>query len=394
MCCKTRSHTLLHYGPVVTILLISGIASNTISVLHNLEIATGQSWSNVRIPFIAVVLGITLCYFSAVFMGGGSFPANWRPKNKDDEKFLQTCKICEGFKPPRSHHCHECGTCVPKLDHHCPWINSCVGNRNHLQFVGFVTLVPIGCFGAALIQGYFLYLKKPPMGHLNYYARYNPAAFQYLLITLFSFVFAVAVAIAVGGLAVFQYYGIYYNQTQIEGWIVEKADRREREKPFVFPYELGLKGNIVEFFHRWANGNGIEWTVGPGCDQYTFTREQLAQKAAKRAKTRTVVLNKPIGRFRGCEFGVKVWWNGPGFMEPHVKAEPDDIFNVWNYGDDWYYGERVVEKNGKFKAVKPRQRGWFPGDAISEMLERGAKGTARGDQAADATLDDDIPKCT
>ena len=33
---------------------------------------------------------------------------------------------------------------------------------------------------------------------------------------------------------------------------------------------------------------------------------------------------------------VQVWWNGPGFMEPHVKAEPDDIFNVWNYGDDWY----------------------------------------------------------
>lgn len=329
-----------------------------------------------RVPFIFIVIGICVCYFTSVFCGGGKFPKNWRPKSKEDEKYLQYCHVCEGFKPPRSHHCHECGTCVPKLDHHCPWINSCVGNRNHVQFVGFVTLAPLGCFIAACIQGYFLYKYKPPMGHLAIFAKYQPDKFFYLAVTLFSFAFAVAVTLAVGGLMTYQYICVWYNQTQIEGWIMEKAERRQRSEPFVFPYDLGPVQNFKEWFMKWYNGDGIEWTVAKGCDQYTFTREQLAQKAAKRERTRTILLDKNVGKCYGCEYGVRVWWNGPGCMEPHAPGKVGDLFKVWNYGDEWYYGEKVVETNGKLKAAKPRQRGWLPGNAIGDMLPKGALSVA------------------
>ena len=26
----------------------------------------------------------------------------------EDEKYLQYCQVCKGFKPPRSHHCKQC----------------------------------------------------------------------------------------------------------------------------------------------------------------------------------------------------------------------------------------------------------------------------------------------
>ena len=31
------------------------------------------------------------------------------------------CKRCEGWKPPRSHHCRKCGKCVLRMDHHCTY---------------------------------------------------------------------------------------------------------------------------------------------------------------------------------------------------------------------------------------------------------------------------------
>jgi palmitoyltransferase len=31
------------------------------------------------------------------------------------------CKMCDCWKPDRSHHCSEVGRCVYKMDHFCPW---------------------------------------------------------------------------------------------------------------------------------------------------------------------------------------------------------------------------------------------------------------------------------
>lgn len=50
------------------------------------------------------------------------------------------------IKPPRTHHCRACGTCVLKYDHHCPWVGHCVGAFNHKFFVNFVQWASILSF--------------------------------------------------------------------------------------------------------------------------------------------------------------------------------------------------------------------------------------------------------
>ena len=65
--------------------------------------------------------------FKAIFLGPGYAPKEWKPKHQEDEQFLQFCKVCEGFKPPRAHHCRKCKRCCLKMDHHCIWLSQCVG---------------------------------------------------------------------------------------------------------------------------------------------------------------------------------------------------------------------------------------------------------------------------
>lgn len=61
---------------------------------------------------------------------------------------MQTCGICNGVKPPGSHHCRQCKRCVVGMDHHCPWINNCVGKRNKKAFLLFLFYV----FGLCLFH--------------------------------------------------------------------------------------------------------------------------------------------------------------------------------------------------------------------------------------------------
>lgn len=56
------------------------------------------------------------------------------------------CNRDKIIKPPRTHHCRACGTCVLKYDHHCPWVGHCVGAYNHKFFVNFVQWASILSF--------------------------------------------------------------------------------------------------------------------------------------------------------------------------------------------------------------------------------------------------------
>ena len=61
----------------------------------------------------------------ATALGGGRSTFTW-------------CTTCLVWRPPRSHHCSDCGACVLGYDHHCPFVNNCVGVRNHVYFLSFL----------------------------------------------------------------------------------------------------------------------------------------------------------------------------------------------------------------------------------------------------------------
>lgn len=63
------------------------------------------------------------------------------------------------------------------------------------------------------------------------------------------------------------------NQTGIENWIQQKAEMRQEEmgtNDWVYPYDLGRSRNFRMVFCD-PTGNGMEWPVVSGCDQYTLT---------------------------------------------------------------------------------------------------------------------------
>lgn len=45
---------------------------------------------------------------------------------------------------------------------------------------------------------------------------------------------------------------------------------REREEPFIYPYNLGVWKNIKQLLWD-PQGDGIEWEVRNDCHQYTLT---------------------------------------------------------------------------------------------------------------------------
>ena len=135
---------LFHWGPLIAISIIGYISTigffaallwwPPLDVLGQVNLCVYLT----HIPLIVY------SFLKALVVGPGFVPFGWRPKSSQDEMFLQFCLQCNGFKPPRSHHCRKCQRCVMKMDHHCPWINTCCGHLNHVSFVAFLFFVPIG----------------------------------------------------------------------------------------------------------------------------------------------------------------------------------------------------------------------------------------------------------
>jgi len=64
------------------------------------------------------------------------------------------CRVCNNWKPPRTHHCSTCEQCTMRMDHHCPYLFNCVGVGNHGHFLLFWLFASLGsgfCFIMSLV---------------------------------------------------------------------------------------------------------------------------------------------------------------------------------------------------------------------------------------------------
>ncbi|KAE8284509.1 Palmitoyltransferase ZDHHC16B [Larimichthys crocea] len=169
------------------------------------------------------------------------------PKDKIHIPSVSICKKCITPKPPRTHHCSICNTCVLKMDHHCPWLNNCVGHFNHRYFFSFCAYMTLGCIYCS-ISSRDLFLDA--YGAIERYYQ-TPSPPEDLSETtshksiLFLWVLTSSVAVALGGLTLWHIILISRGETSVERHINRKETRRLREKGKAFrnPYHHGRMNN-------------------------------------------------------------------------------------------------------------------------------------------------------
>lgn len=80
-------------------------------------------------------------FYQCIMTDPGLVPPNWGFYMGDETKRRRYCKMCNVWKPDRTHHCSICNRCILNMDHHCPWINNCVGFYNRKFFIQLLAYV-------------------------------------------------------------------------------------------------------------------------------------------------------------------------------------------------------------------------------------------------------------
>eukprot|EP00611_Tribonema_gayanum_P016712 TRINITY_DN29107_c0_g1_i1.p1 TRINITY_DN29107_c0_g1~~TRINITY_DN29107_c0_g1_i1.p1 ORF type:complete len:342 (-),score=82.42 TRINITY_DN29107_c0_g1_i1:119-1144(-) len=126
-------------------------------------IARTYGWPHVA-AFCALCALSLWCHLKVMTTDPGAVPHNARPvaaaegrcEEGAEEAAVTMCARCDGFKPPRAHHCRVCRRCIVRMDHHCPWVNNCIGALNQKAFILFLayTLL-LSVYGLGLGAAYF-----------------------------------------------------------------------------------------------------------------------------------------------------------------------------------------------------------------------------------------------
>ena len=196
----------------------------------------------------------------------GSRLRNYEPVDSEDEWTADTdsdrrlgkghypvCAKCDRIRPPRTHHCSVCQSCVYRFDHHCPWIYNCVGLRNYKFFYLFLLhTFLVDVFFVSLSLPVFRYSLTLPLIDPEHSLLPGAARPQVLM----SFILASAVGIALILFLGFHTYLLLTNQTTMEWATSASRDEhlRERGRFRRNPYDLGRKRNWEQVF-----GHNSRW---------------------------------------------------------------------------------------------------------------------------------------
>ncbi|XP_034935844.1 palmitoyltransferase ZDHHC6 [Chelonus insularis] len=359
---------ICHWGPLTALAIIKIITLMTIHCSRQWWPPHESYSATINFLLFSSLSASTLYHFiTAIYEGPGYLPSGWKPNNLNDTKYLQYCKVCEGYKAPRSHHCRKCERCVLKMDHHCPWINNCVGHYNHGFFTAFLASAVGGCCVSTFIL--VSWLMTVISGRNVTFA--PPSVFT-LFLVVFTIGLSIGVVLAVGMLLYFQMSAILRNTTGPEDWILEKAKNRRlgTNDTFIHPYSKGWLFNLKQVL-KWnciPEGDGIVWPIREGCDQYTLTVEQTYQKLEKRKRTRVFLILSPVsGSWVPITYGWRVVCHPPCTDEPRIKLNINDVVVVTRWRKYWLFGEKQEEDGDP----KKRIRGWFPRSSAIEVVENG-----------------------
>eukprot|EP00434_Breviolum_minutum_P001797 symbB.v1.2.001591.t2/scaffold88.1/size340390/26 len=300
---------------------------------------------------------------------------------KAAEKFVKKKSQFQRQELPRAHHCSSCSRCVLSMDHHCPWTNTCVGQINLKAFVQFVHYVPVATFHS------FVILSELPALLLYAWqkARKTVDFFQVLLqiqllLGLIAWFASLAVMLLVGTLA-------WDNMTMIEEYVVEKAEirrRRNGEKRFVFPYDLGKKGNTAAILgsglFSWllpggaTPGDPVWPNLRSGSSHFDISIEQIAQKTEKLHRSVVMPVRQAFSGEGRCCF---TYWCWVGFHfgcavcdceacgEPRLTVAVGEAVLVAKSEGSWAHGRSMINSERNLE-VPSQPGGWLPRQCLNE----------------------------
>jgi len=411
--CCTAALRLFGITPVIVLILVLYI---TLSAIFTGWIKpAGLLWNHGYIELALFCLEVSLLlasYFTAVIRGPGYVPFGWKPTEEEVSKLLkesglvdskelplkiqeipvndllQWCANCNGYKPPRAHHCSSCSRCVLSMDHHCPWTNTCVGQINLKAFVQFVHYVPVATFHS------FVILSELPALLLYAWqkARKTVEFFQVLLqiqilLGLIAWFASLAVMLLVGTLAWEMQHTVRSNMTMIEEYVVEKAEirrRRNGEKRFVFPYDLGKKGNTAAILgsglFSWllpggaTPGDPVWPNLRSGSSHFDISIEQIAQKTEKLHRSVVMPVRQAFSGEGRCCF---TYWCWVGFHfgcavcdceacgEPRLTVAVGEAVLVAKSEGSWAHGRSMINSERNLE-VPSQPGGWLPRQCLNE----------------------------
>jgi len=355
--CFHLARSLARFGPLMALLTIGAVwCGGFVSLIVAFPPSASTMGKLNFLTFFAWLPFTLSTFFRAILLGPGFSPHKWQPQNADDAQFLQFCRICEGYKPPRAHHCRRCRRCCLKMDHHCVWLGKCVGFRNQASFLFFLFGAVFGALHATCMIIVFSYLQ------LWVRLTMNP---NLVLAVMITSGFGIGTFIAVGVLLYQQVKIALTNKTGIELWILEKAKWRRKEvlkteEAFVFPYDLGWRENLNETIGFGTRADGIFYPVVDGSNQFALTVEQKLQKSLKKEKS---VRFKCVKRYSGRMFPV---WDFPRSVihapccDDTIALDVGDEIVITRGRKHWYYGFRPSDQT---------TRGFLPKAALEEIVE-------------------------
>ncbi|KAJ2004482.1 Palmitoyltransferase [Coemansia thaxteri] len=221
-------------------------------------------------------------YYLAATVSPGHVPIGWEPplnganvyELKRDTLKPRFCRICKGYKPPRTHHCSDCDRCVLKMDHHCPWTNNCVGFNNQAHFLRFVYMVDITCAMSATIHALRLHELVVDAFNGTYYVR-QPTQVEVVFLII-NLSLSLLVLLFVGILSGYHVYLVSANTTTIESREKDRVARlikSKKCKPTPYPYDRGIVSNFKSVFGEsvmlwWLpkrqTGTGLDFAIRSG----------------------------------------------------------------------------------------------------------------------------------
>ncbi|KAF6766725.1 palmitoyltransferase PFA4 [Ephemerocybe angulata] len=266
----------------------------------------GREWTvelvTLLLPFNVLVAILFWNYYLCVSTDPGTVPSGWKPDTHADGYEVKKltgapryCRMCQCYKPPRTHHCRDCDRCVLRMGTYepldrvhrsntllrspLPMDKQLCGTLNYSHFLRFLFYVDVAC------SYHLVMVSKRVLSAMNGYNWDEPTTTELILIIM-NYVTCVPVLLAVGGFSIYHFINLSSNSTTIEGWEKDKVAtmvRKGQIRAIKFPYFLAkygprksLKSPALTFADSpWTYENG---TVNPSLVPSNASRLRTKRK--------------------------------------------------------------------------------------------------------------------